>query len=1311
MLNLLKIMTLTILLAACWQPQPITRVQKILGLVEAQVSLNGIATARLLPNKIRTQNALSDNAITFERKFVSSFEDETSKTRYLSATFQINNTTDQDFNNLSFQAYTQTNNGLGGTAIKAMVNFGGELITDPAIAQSIKPTHEMKRQGLAINVNPEAAQFQGYTSQETQNLEQNAKNNNIIGQTDQILEYGYIAQNLNGQRQIAKRSTGLLTIAVKYPSTTKTLNPYKFVMTFVLADDNITRVTRSPDESTTQAQQRANQIGASELMLIGGDADTSTTPNSLRTNNLLIGTAPTYLLESTFSINKVSPSVINNDQEQQVTVYGTDFDHQTEFFIEARRLRVLSQTNNSAILTIPARLEPSNYGMIARQANGSRATLYPALLVRAGEAPRAIDPQANAFVFIEGYVFDNTTNQAIENAKVSILGLETVTDQNGYYLMRGIPTRKNHLTIKADGYTDNYRTLEILDETAKTIQVKPVLLQPHNHNATLIGRNGGTHYATPNNSQGAHFIVPPDALEQDTYISLTELPEETAPEFTEDQTYLSAAHFEPSGLVFKKPALYNTPLPSTNNLPVGTSVKVGTYDHSTGEWIEEAQQGKIISLQGKKFLQIEMLHFSHGSGWYPEKKGGGGTSGILYTACVRYDDGTAAAIVPTNRGYTDDFGMIDFWANSLTPSFYTLNPKSAFGSPVPKPEIPATCIILPKPKTGTLNPLQPQQDDACNPDPRPFPVDKGATLKPQSTNLEKQLLISSTTTALSTQLLDFSSANIDPSSLKVLVNSEDVTKRIDIKQNASSVRIDYKLLTNLPAKANSEFVIRAKSRGTASEPPVLLEARTMADVVAGFQVPTVHLRFADDALDPTIQTPFVEQDSLGIYIVAREGQALSEIDALIPVQAIDEKGQLLNVTTITRYSFDSTGWASDVIVNGSAAIENGIAQLPIRIALSAQHDEILSDRISFSKIQSAVSNASSGIRVQSLTGLVCFQAQKPNPIKECEKAIQQMNPEIDKLIIRFGIPNFIKQEITAIRSIYKTTPACQQADALANLMFILTFYQAETAINNGNIAFLGSLARKGDLVYLDYCLDKYARYVYNTVYPNYSTLQIGATYLVAALGIEAVDLLIRKFPWLARPIGRSGAGKPAASAAKPIVESNSSPRVPITGVPGSGFTIRFSNGGTLRVLGVEFYEYEWNTAYYIARTQGRNIELRVDGVSSAASPVRGTSPTRVSDMVLDNSIPADIIGITTTNPNNVVSGIVRKSSQANVVYVVLDETTLTAAALEAHAQSLGFPTFQQLVNASNGGTAPTVVFLPKPLPKAPNPERVTFINR
>ncbi len=45
-------------------------------------------------------------------------------------------------------------------------------------------------------------------------------------------------------------------------------------------------------------------------------------------------------------------------------------------------------------------------------------------------------------------------------------------------------------------------------------------------------------------------------------------------------------------------------------------------------------------------------------------------------------------------------------------------------------------------------------------------------------------------------LLIFSSAKIDPSTLKVLVNNEDVTKRIDIKQNTSSVRIDYKLLTD-----------------------------------------------------------------------------------------------------------------------------------------------------------------------------------------------------------------------------------------------------------------------------------------------------------------------------------------------------------------------------------------------------------------------------------------------------------------------------------------------------------------------------------
>jgi hypothetical protein len=209
----------------------------------------------------------------------------------------------------------------------------------------------------------------------------------------------------------------------------------------------------------------------------------------------------------------------------------------------------------------------------------------------------------------------------------------------------------------------------------------------------------------------------------------------------------------------------------------------------------------------------------------------------------------------------------------------------------------------------------------------------------------------------------FSSANIDPSSLKILVNNEDVTKRIDIKQNASSVRIDYKLLTNLPAKANSEFTIQAKTRDGVS-----LESKVLADVVAKVQAPNVIPIIVPDDIPLTKATPYTVEGPRGLLVVARASDATDGfINTFIPIKALDEKGQLLS-----DYSSDTEISLRASVSNGSAKFVNGIALVPSKIKLDNAGQSTTIGHI----FVSSSSSQGSSLRVQAV----------PNSKDDCNNA-------------------------------------------------------------------------------------------------------------------------------------------------------------------------------------------------------------------------------------------------------------------------------------------------------------------------------------
>ncbi len=266
-------------------------------------------------NKITSND--SSNTFAFKPLSYSDIDDLAGGYRYLTMTFEVSALSGIAVENLSLQAINLPS-GLAGTAISELRAFPdannplGALITEPVVAQNIFPTH-----GTQLGTKPEPApnssDFQGYSSFETQALETAAKTANLLGADDHLLEYGFVARNINGGRGIGSTSKNYISVGVKLPRKYTFVlfpscpnpagcpKPYAFKINFLVHSSPTLRVTRGLGETTTAALTRATALGTpakpTQLMLIGSDTDAPTDPKItvLRVLNLKTGTAPTFL--------------------------------------------------------------------------------------------------------------------------------------------------------------------------------------------------------------------------------------------------------------------------------------------------------------------------------------------------------------------------------------------------------------------------------------------------------------------------------------------------------------------------------------------------------------------------------------------------------------------------------------------------------------------------------------------------------------------------------------------------------------------------------------------------------------------------------------------------------------------------------------------------------------------------------------------------------------------------------------------------------------------------------------------------------
>ncbi len=264
-----------------------------LGKVELSFSADGSSI------KAQAATVLPDSRITFNANPTCDLGvNVVMGVRFMKCIYTLNNT-GAAITNLVLYAYNQSGQSLGGTAIKNMANFTFGLLDNAQTAQRFLPTHGSDANGVPVTA---TADLQLFTSKQASDIE-TAATPGIINAADTVLEYGFSARTIGNGRTIPPgANAGQVTIAYKILDSdiakTNAANPYTFTLNFVLAEESQARVTRSSEETTASADIRASVTD--EVMLVGLDSDNSqgAATTTVRRGNVKIGTAPTYLLDT-----------------------------------------------------------------------------------------------------------------------------------------------------------------------------------------------------------------------------------------------------------------------------------------------------------------------------------------------------------------------------------------------------------------------------------------------------------------------------------------------------------------------------------------------------------------------------------------------------------------------------------------------------------------------------------------------------------------------------------------------------------------------------------------------------------------------------------------------------------------------------------------------------------------------------------------------------------------------------------------------------------------------------------------------------
>jgi uncharacterized delta-60 repeat protein len=259
---------------AC-QTNPTLPTKNLLGLLEVRLDLEGnTASARLvnpastgLVNPLTTQaltayNLYNSNTLAFLRQQVRFVDDNdfaatndiytTGATRYISATFDVINSTGIDFENLILHAVSLPGTTVGGTAFSVVQRGDGSLETAPSVVQQILPATTMGFIPTGIAPTFGLGDLQWLTDNESGELETQASLVNLPTPM-YALDYGFAVRTRTANtRSFASGATGKVTLAYKLPKINpRNANPFGFVIYYAITNQTQRYSSQSVEEQGT----------------------------------------------------------------------------------------------------------------------------------------------------------------------------------------------------------------------------------------------------------------------------------------------------------------------------------------------------------------------------------------------------------------------------------------------------------------------------------------------------------------------------------------------------------------------------------------------------------------------------------------------------------------------------------------------------------------------------------------------------------------------------------------------------------------------------------------------------------------------------------------------------------------------------------------------------------------------------------------------------------------------------------------------------------------------------------------------------
>lgn len=618
-------------------------------------------------------------------------------------------------------------------------------------------------------------------------------------------------------------------------------------------------------------------------------------------------------------VTSVSPSKIENDTENIITIQGQNIRAETAFFIESTRLKIKNWTPTSAEVVVPEEFPPATYGIMAVNPDGGKSVLYPAVTVSKGfHFPFPMDPKSIPRSFVDGFVIDIKTKKPIAGATVGIPNLTTTSDEDGYFLLRGVPEGRQAIAIEAPNYEKVYRFAEVRGK-AQTITLKLAELEPKSTAVTNIGPDGGWHHA----NDGSMLYVPAGALDVEVPISFTQLSGANAlPELPQDGYYLAFARLAPLGLTFKQPATLFLPLQPGIVLENDTPIRISYYDEREQRWVQDITGGIIVTHNDKQYLKYEINHFT----WI-----GGQFFSEPVTGCVKYSDGSPAAGIVTNYGVT---GLDGNFAGSTTRSSGVMLNLRIAGSPslvkvnkLPPPvksnKANFSCAILETARKDFVKKVS-FEKDGC----RPLSVkgiERGSRSSFGDTIIDYNIITNNRKNISLVMETPIHASSIDFSKTSYTVNGSEKFESLGISRNQSSKLTsledqEQKIKTGL-----NEIKIKASHK---NKNVTINESTLYIDNIHQILINDIKMLVLEDSEVPSdITTPYyVNRDDI-TSVILRRSQVDSGNSAKIDIgiRSVDESGKIVKAN-LEGLKFMKLG--------GRGYLKDGIGKISVEVPLS-----------------------------------------------------------------------------------------------------------------------------------------------------------------------------------------------------------------------------------------------------------------------------------------------------------------------------------------------------------------------------------------